>query len=115
MRLYKSGLHWWNDILTAFEARVVSSWQRKLQTGRRFALGALHALDQLPDLDGVLRLPARQQRRLVHDVRELGTGEPCASAMKALRTCAGTNRHGCFCALYDHLIWAQTHLHNMKK
>ena len=47
--------------------------------GRR-ALGALDALHELADLDGVLGLPPRQQRRLVDHVRQLRATEPCPIA-----------------------------------
>lgn len=42
------------------------------------SLGALHAVHEFAQLDGVLAGAPRQQRRLVHHVCQLRSGEPCA-------------------------------------
>ena len=43
------------------------------------SLGALDTLQELDKLHRLLSLPTRQQRSLVHHVRQLRTGEACAS------------------------------------
>ena len=67
------------------------SWQlecsiaalRVLPEAIRSALGALDALDQLADLDGILGLPPRQQRRLIDHVGQLGAAETCGNSSAA--------------------------------
>ena len=72
--------------MTVIEAAVaaatgVTAARGGAERARGPAPGTLHALEQLPKVDGVLASAPRQQRRLVHNVGQLRPRKACAAAV----------------------------------